>query len=674
MELTALKGIGAKLAEKFTLLGITSVEELLLTFPRTYLDYSKVVTISELRPDEPQTFKATAVSAKNIFLRNRAGKTMQQATLQDESGKVQALWFNMPYIAETLGEGGEFYFVGKLRLDKQGKPQLNSPTFEKASAETLHTARIVPVYSLTRGLSPKVYRRALKTALKYLGDLEISHVPEKYYQQGAIEKLAAERIDSELPPFREALEQIHFPDSQPELDAARLRLSIEELVPIQLKLLQKAKLRAQSKSLLPLKPEKTDQIAEYWGKLPFEPTEGQLQACQDILQDFESGRPAYRLVQGDVGTGKTAVAGFAAWLTLRAGFDTVLLAPTTILADQHYKSFWRIFAEQTMILTSADQSALRTLGKAAKSRKPVFVVATQALLHHHAEMNLKIGTVIVDEEHRFGVKQREVIAGIWQGERAGAKLPHYYSLTATPIPRSLALSIFGNIDFTRISAPPAGRKPKLTYMVPEAKRSDSYGWLREHLEQGEKVFWVCPLIEKKSEVDNLPVLLPASEKATVEAKAQELATMYAEYPVGKLHGKLKAASKQKILNDFAAGKIKLLVSTTVIEVGIDIPDANLIVIESADSFGLAQLHQLRGRVGRGGGQGICLVYGDSERLRTFSHEQDGLKLAEYDLSLRGPGEVYGKIQSGIPNLKLASLTDPIQIAISRKIAEDVNNL
>lgn len=677
LPLTSLKGVGDKVAAQFGQLAIYSLRDLLFTFPRTYLDYSARVPLAELDYERKQTTIARVVSFKNIYLRRGIRKTMQKAVIADATATVEVVWFNMPFLEQSLVIDQEYAFVAKLaRNRKTGKVQISSPLFEKLGENMVNSSRIVPVYHLTAGLSPKLYRKLVKQLVDNL-DLYANDLPQ----------FPAELALKQLMPISESLAQVHFPVSFKELQQARLSLGVAELVPIQKKLLRQAQLRARAQAVTNSAPvvarlnKRAQQQAfqqDYWQNYTFEPTTDQVKTANELVQDFIS-KPIYRLIQGDVGSGKTAVAGLAIALSLATGFDVVLMVPTTVLANQHFHSLSQVFGSQVELVVASSE-----LGKEPQEvgSTPKLYIGTQALLHRYQNLNLNLGMLIVDEEHRFGVKQREQLAKLAAGRTEADQLilPHYLTLTATPIPRSLALSIFGSIDISIINSKPKQQLPKKTYLVPEAKRPASYNWIKQQITSGNQVFWVCPLIEELKEVENEPVMMGKDDKASVDKLAKQLATIYPDLKIAKLHGKLQASTKQKTLSDFQAGKYQILVSTTVIEVGIDIANANLMVIENAESFGLAQLHQLRGRVGRGAKQGYCLLFSSPtkleaeagpglERLQFFVKENDGLKLAEFDLQQRGPGEVYGQLQAGIPNLKIANMADRRQIDYSRQIAE-----
>jgi len=669
---TAISGVGSEIASKLERLEIFTVNDLLQAFPRAYLDYSQKVQIAALSNDKPATLIATVKSFRNAYLKRGRLKSIQTAVLTDETGQIKATWFNMPFLENSLIPGTIYSFVAKLSQDKLGKPFINSPLHERYTAETLHSGRIVPVYALTTGLSPKIYRRLIKKIIDNLADINDFAATEI-----APEIIAALNLQSKWLDRLAAFEQVHFPEHWDQLAAARFRLGVEELIPIQQKLLKQAAARAQAKAVAHLKLEPTVSAAtilqDYWQRFQFTPTADQLSTSQEILTGFLSGKPEYRLIQGDVGSGKTAVAGSAIFLSFLCHKDVILMVPTTVLAEQHYQLFQQIFPSQVQLVTASTDVGKKT-EFVRPNKLPQLFIGTQALLHRSKGLGLglKLGALIIDEEHRFGVKQREQLAKLMDSKI----LPHYLSLTATPIPRTLALSIFGSINISVIATKPKQQLEKITYLVPESKRLDSLGWISEQINQGHQVFWVCPLIEEKREVDGAPVIISKDEKASVAVVYKKLSehfqTNNPEIRLLQLHGKLKDVEKLKILADFKDKRAEILVCTTVIEVGIDIANANLIVIENAEQFGLAQLHQLRGRVGRGKNQGYCLVFSGSDtnspRLKLFAQETDGMKLAEFDLQSRGPGEVYGRIQAGIPNLKIADLTNSEQVRISQALA------
>ncbi len=720
-SIRTLTGIGSKLEELFESIDVISVKDLLLTFPRNYLDYSERVDIANLSEDTPKTFIGRVEKFSNV--RIRGGKSLQKATLVDQkpsnSSKIEAVWFNMSFL--EFNPGDEYLFVAKLsKNNKTGKPQLNSPVFEKLDGEHIHTDRIVPVYKLTKGLSPKVYRKLINKILKQIDSTaDFPNATDNH-----IRELKQENSETELLlDTKAAIKEIHFPSSLKELEKAKFRLGVEELIPIQLKLnarkkaLEKAKaiMEFKGRSGLNNKDSNTEEgklefekfFEQYWSNYDFEATKDQKEVCRDIWNDFLSGKPMYRLLQGDVGSGKTAVAAFAAFLVTTLGYHAAIMAPTNILAVQHFEQLKKIFPNCKLITSGKSEESISsgdsvnssgnndTTSSRTESAQPTLFIGTQALLfrleklldskelekenqkQEGQKINAKLGLIVVDEEHRFGVKQREQLANLINIESTSKKnkqLPHFLTMTATPIPRTLALSIFGNIELSVINTKPKMQKPKKTFIVPEFKRNDSYEWIKKLINNGEQVFWVCPLIEERKNVDGQEVLYGMDEKKSVEKHYKMLKENFSEFVIAKLHGKLANVEKTKIINQFKAGKTKILVATTVIEVGVDIPNANIIVIENAESYGLAQLHQLRGRVGRGERQGYCLINSSSqERLQYFAKTDNGLQLAEYDLKSRGPGEVYGNQQSGIPNLTIAEITNQKQISLAHELSVRIQN-
>lgn len=669
--LTELPGVGESIAAKFSELEIATIGDLLFAAPRGYLDLTKEVKITELSADQPHTLTAKVEKFSNIYLRGRGGRSMQRAMLIDDSGKIPVLWFNQPYLQNVITEGESYSFVAKLALNsKTGKPQLNSPQFEKLTANRLNSARIVPLYRLTRGISVKFYRKLVDAALTHM----LNNFDQS--QQGLEQYSKSLKLS-----FSSALEQIHQPKSQEELEAAQKRLAISELVPIQLKLKREAEKRAGQTPVFRVEESsRKESVKDYWGKMPFTPTPDQLRSTQELAEDLAADQPMYRLIQGDVGSGKTAVAGFALEACLRAGKDAVLMVPTGVLAEQHFAKFTEQFAtdypqQVELVQATTEVGKSGWIEQQRQDSKPRLFIGTQALLHRQDRLGLDLGLLVVDEEHRFGVNQRQQISELAAAATNGASAPHYLTLTATPIPRSMALGIFGNIALSRIDSLPPGRKPKKTLIVPDFKRESSYNWVREQIDTGNLVYWVCPLIEEKEDKSGEQYILEKDDKSSVVALAKELRRVYPDLVIAELHGKLKHEQKSEILGQFARGEVQILVSTTVIEVGVDVAAANIIAIESPERFGLAQLHQLRGRVGRGDREAHCLLFPSSEalpeRLKVFAQEQNGLKLAEFDLQERGPGEVYGRLQSGVPQLQFADFSNTEQLDLASIIAECV---
>ncbi|MFW5702465.1 MAG: ATP-dependent DNA helicase RecG [Candidatus Dojkabacteria bacterium] len=684
IKLTELKGIGSKLEQAFTKLEIYSLENLLLTFPRAYADYSQMYSLADLSFEEKKATKARVVNVKNTRLRGGGrAKSIQSAVIEDKSTRLNVIWFNMPFIEDALLEGEEYIFIGKLSRNKKNskKIQLISPIFEKNGEELLHAGRIVPIYGLTKGISPKVYRKAINQALQ-LSELIFKDVIEP--EQNVLNRILK---DPETPEkwlqFTQALKEAHFPSSFSNLEAATFRLGVQELIPIQRHLANQKRIRENASSIVDKVLLSEEKLNKFWSMLEFEPTRDQQHAARTILKDMQS-KPMYRLLQGDVGSGKTAVAAAAVDQILGAGKDVILIAPTTVLAEQHFAKMQQWFGYELVELVTS-QTEIGKYNQAAsesesesesgggnRNETSKLYVATQAILHRFENLQLDVGLLIIDEEQRLGVAQKDLINRKILLQSNSQKLPHYLSLTATPIPRTLALAIFGSQDVSQIVQKPPNQKAKQTILTPESKRADSYGWIKHQIEQGNQVFWICPLIENREDVAQEEAFMQKTPKQTVSEMAEKLEQAFPELQIAQLHGKMNEKKKIEVLESFRNGKFNILVSTTVIEVGIDIPNANIIVIESAQNFGLAQLHQLRGRVGRGGKQGYCLLFTGSDkanhRLKKFTEEDNGFKLAEYDLKTRGPGEVYGKNQSGLPNLRIADITNLAQLRTARLLA------
>lgn len=590
-------------------------------------------TIEEITEMGSYIIQATADSVKSIYL--RGGKSLQTATIHDDTGSLKIAWFNQPYIVNAVKADEQYLFAINVKQNKQGKMAYYVTTFDKYDPDqgSNNLGIITPQYPLTTGLSMKWLRNRIKFVLDNLDQLE--------------------DLQSELetnPELRTAISQYHFPEDQEQAEKAKRALGLYEIVALQLEVLKQKP--TQSKSL------KVDQaiIDRFKTTLPFELTPDQEIAVKDLLNDLAKSTSTHRLLQGDVGSGKTIVAIIGALAAASAGYQAVLLAPTTILAAQHYANFQKYLNASSLPL----KIALVT-GTTKPDDKFHILIGTSALLHRKDKLIHNLGLVIVDEQHRFGVAQREeLISAITQGE---AEVPHLLNMTATPIPRSLALAAFGNIETTIMKNKPQNRGEISSHIVPAEKREDSLTWIDQKLAEGEQAYWVCPRIYQDE---------AAEFKAATQIYKELQESLGQRFKIGLLHGKLSTAEKEKMLEDFLQNEIQVLVSTSVIEVGIDVPNATIMVIEQAEQFGLAQLHQLRGRVGRSEKRSWCFLYtaeGDHERLEYFCKHHDGMELALFDLKQRGPGEVYGLKQSGIPDLKVADITDMQLVEEARNSAE-----
>ncbi|MDR2524010.1 MAG: ATP-dependent DNA helicase RecG [Candidatus Nomurabacteria bacterium] len=674
-ELSKIKGVGPKTAEKLAAAGFATVGDLVEFLPRAYEDFSRVSKISELKPAKV-TIRARAESVNTRPVRR--GMRVTTAVMVDDSGKVQAVWFNQPYRETQLKSGAEFFLSGEFGF-RAGRYQLTSPSAEAVKDLPVQTGRILPIYPAVKGLKPALTRSVL-------GKLRplITMLPETLPAQ----IVARERLMSRA----DAMLGLHFPESAEQADAARERLAFEELF----ELLLAARLNKRENSKLSgfRIPFDQPKIKQFVGDLPFVLTGAQRRALWDILCDFENPSPMNRLLQGDVGSGKTVVAGAAGFQAVLAGFQAAIMAPTEILASQHADTLGRLlepYGVNVALLTSSVKGAARAelLERIADGTASV-VVGTHALFQPAVKFH-KLGFVVIDEQHRFGVKQRQALLA---KSHAGA-MPHLLAMTATPIPRSLQLTLFGDLDNSILNELPRGRQPIVTKIYSPNRRAELYEKIREQLTLGRQAYVITPLIEENGQSDkksveatfkqikrvfDRPVIASAAKQSSetepgLPRRTNSPRRDKSGYAVGLLHGRQTPAEKEKVMRDFAAGKIDILVATTVVEVGVDVPNASVVVIENADQFGLAQLHQLRGRVGRGEHQSYCfLVTSDSSaptrRLREIEKSGDGFYLAEVDLKLRGPGEIYGARQHGELNLQIASLADTKLIARAARAADE----
>ena len=640
--LTTVKGIGARTAEKLAAAGFTTIGEVIGFLPRTYEDFSVVTAIKDLLPGKV-TVRARA--EKVSTRRPRWQMTITEATLRDQSGAVRAVWFNQSYRQTQLESGEEFYVSGMFEFYR-GRYQLTNPSVELVKDLPVQTGRILPIYPAIKGLKPSL-TRAVLSKLRPI----ITMLPET---------LPADIVTSEkLISRADALLGLHFPETTDGAEAARQRLAFEELF----ELLLAARLNKQANSQLTGYQVAFDQpkIKQFVDKLPFALTGAQKRALWDILRDFEKSSPMNRLLQGDVGSGKTVVAGAVAYQASLAGYQTALMAPTEILAAQHAATLDKLltpFGVSVALLTGSVKGKARTeLYRQIADGSAEVIVGTQALFQRAVKFH-QLGLVVIDEQHRFGVKQRQALLA-----KSGV-MPHLLTMTATPIPRSLQLTLFGDLDISILNELPAGRQTIITKIYQPRQREKVYQLIAEQLGFGRQAYVVTPLIEQSED----------SEKRSVEEQFAKIKKAFSGQRVGLLHGRMKPEQKDQVMIDFAAGKIDILVATTVIEVGVDVPNASVMMIENADQFGLSQLHQLRGRVGRGEHQSYCfLLTTDNKpptrRLREIEKSSDGFYLSEIDLQLRGPGEIYGTQQHGQLDLQIASLADSRLIARAARAAD-----
>ena len=645
--LEQIKGVGPKTAQALAAAGLKTISDALDFLPRAYDDYSTAVNIADLQPGKV-TVKARCESVSTRIVRR--GLRITTAVLADKSGKVKAVWFNQPYRETQLKSDAEFIFSGQFGM-QYNRYQINNPSVELAkevAKTTIENASgIQPVYKSIKNIRPKTVQDLMKN-IRPIMDFLPETLPENIIRR---QKLVSRS---------EAVKFLHAPKTHEEISRGRERLAFEELF----EMILAAQFNKQEQTRLTdwKIPFNKSVVKSFVDQLPFPLTNAQRRAAWQILQDLESDHPMNRLLQGDVGSGKTVVAGLVAAEVAKAGFQMAIMAPTEILAQQHAKTLDELlspFGVSVALLTGHVKGAARSqlLDNLASGNIDV-VVGTHALIQEKVAYH-KLGFAVIDEQHRFGVKQRQALL-----EKSDF-MPHLLSMTATPIPRSLALTLYGELDISILDELPSGRQPIQTKIWSPASAPKLYESIENELAKGRQAYVICPLID-----DN-----PDNDKKSVEAEYNKLSkTIFNHRRVGLLHGKLPAEEKAEVMQKFADGELDMLVSTTVVEVGVNVPNATVMLIENADNFGLSQLHQLRGRVGRGKYQSFChlMMSGHdkpSQRLREIEKSQDGFYLAEVDLKLRGPGEIYGKMQHGDLNLKIASLADTALIARAQTEAE-----
>ncbi len=652
-SITTMQGVGPALAEKFERLGVKTIRDLLYFLPRRYDDFSALKPISRLQYGDEVTIMGSVWEAG--LKHTRGGAKLFQITLSDGSGTIRCTWFS-EFLASQIKPGMQIVVSGKVD-EYLGQLTFQHPEWELLDQELLHTARIVPIYPLTDGLYNKTLRKLTKRTIDYWATRVSDDLPSAVLKSAGLMGLST------------ALAQAHFPDSQYSLEAARKRLAFDELFFLQLGLLkQKQQWRGETGRALNFDPLLVD---TFKSSLPFPLTEAQLRVLDDILADIRTDHPMSRLLQGDVGSGKTIVAAAAMFCAAQCGYQAALMAPTEILAEQHHQSLSKLFETinqhssptpiNVRLLTGSTSQADRSsiLAEIADGMANI-VVGTHALIQEGVNFK-SLALAIIDEQHRFGVQQRAML-------RQKGFNPHVLVMTATPIPRTLSLTLFGDLDLSVIDQMPPGRQPIETRILLPTERERAYTFIKAQIEKGRQAFIICPLVEESDKIE---------AKAAIEEHARLQKEIFPQLKLGLMHGRLKPNEKDAAMRAFVNNETQILVSTSVVEVGIDVPNATLIMIEGAERFGLAQLHQFRGRVGRGSDKSYCLLQTDaiasdiSERLKAVESSTDGFVLAEKDLELRGPGQFFGTRQSGLPDLHMINVTDARLIDLARREAEKV---
>lgn len=637
-----LKGVGEIRAKHLEKLGIFSIGALLRYYPKRYEDWNTVTKISDVVVNETVCIKATVIERPSE-VKIKGGKILTKTTISDMNGCLPIVFFNNKYVKNSLKENEEYLFFGKVTLDKYGGRTMLSPKFELAGDKQ----RLRPIYKANSNLTSKNIEKLTEVALKEI--------------KGNIKEVLPENLISKykLLSLEESLKNIHFPESEELLYQAKRRLIFEELLILQLGLLSKRS-SIEARKTTPVKEDKSE---EFYKKLPFEPTSAQKRAVSEAVADLMSEKPMNRLIQGDVGSGKTAVAAAIIYTAVKNGFQSAFMAPTEVLANQHFKTLKNFFNDEInveLLTGSTPVKKKREIKEKLESGECRLVVGTHAMIQSDVVFK-NLGLVVTDEQHRFGVEQRTALSK--KGENTNVLV-----MSATPIPRTLAMVIYGDLDVSVLDELPKGRLPIKTYRVNSPYHDRLYEFLRKTMDSGQQGYIVCPLVEE-SESD----LVPATEYYNW-LKANQ----FKNYTLGLLHGQMKPKEKDEVMARFYSGEIGLLISTVVIEVGVDVPNATVMIIENAERFGLSQLHQLRGRIGRGSSQSTCVLLSDAQndealtRFQVLCDTNDGFVIAQRDLELRGPGDFFGSRQHGLPDMHIANLmTDTRTLYEAQKVAKEI---
>ena len=641
-DIRYIKGVGEARAKSLAKLGITDLRSLLSYFPRAYDDRRAYKKIADLIPGENACVCAV-IAGEPRLSRIRKGLDLVKLRAVDETGALELTYFNQSYLKNTFHTGDAYAFFGRAE-GTPSRPQMTNPLFEREGAHQI-TGRIMPIYPLTAGVSQSMLCKAVEQGLAACVDELPDILPEDV------------RLAYQLCHTRFAYENIHFPTDDEALSAARRRLAFEELFLLALGL----KLLRERRTFVAGKQCKKVDLSPFFTSLPFSLTGAQRRAIGDIARDLTGQRPMNRLVQGDVGSGKTMVAAAAIYMAAKNGLQCALMAPTEILAEQHYRSLAPLLEPLgipcALLTASTKARERRALNERLRSGELSLVIGTHALLSPDVQYQ-NLGLVVTDEQHRFGVRQRGLLAG-------KAQSPHLLVMSATPIPRTLGLLMYGDLDISVLDELPPGRKPIKTWFITGKKRRDMYGFLDKQIAAGHQVYIVCPAIEENEAMGDL--------QAVTTYYTETACALLPNRRIGLLHGKLKPKEKDDVMQRFKAGELDVLVSTTVIEVGVDVPNATVMVIENAERFGLSALHQLRGRVGRGAADSCCILISDNgndavrERLQFLCRTSDGFAVAKYDLETRGPGDFFGSAQHGLPTLRVADL---VQDTRTLRVAQD----